>query len=88
MCIHAFTIRSEGFPERHCFSMVALLGWVVRDCGFLVVVVLVVVFVGRTGRDTSHVRSDETTGVASGWCGVGGGNGERGIGLGLGGWVA
>ena len=34
--------RSEGVPERLIFSLGALLGWVVRDSVFLVVVVVVV----------------------------------------------
>ena len=49
--------RSEGVPERRIFSLGALLGWVVWDSVFLVVV-------GRGGvtrRDPSYCKSGETT---------------------------
>ena len=49
------TCRSEGVPERRISSLGALLGWVVRDSVFLVLVVLV----GRGGatrRDPFVVR--------------------------------
>ena len=54
-------------PERRIFSLGALLGWVVRDSVFLVlvlVVLVVLVLVGRGGanrRDPSCLRTDGTT---------------------------
>ena len=51
-------IGVRGLPERRICSLGALLGWVVRDSVFLVVVVVVV---GPAGRDPSHVRSDGNT---------------------------
>ena len=50
---------SEWFPERRIFSLGALLGWVVRDSVFLVVLVLVVlvlVVVGPGGRPAATHR--------------------------------
>ena len=38
--LFVFVNRSEGVPERRIFSLGALLGWVVRDSVFLVVVVI------------------------------------------------
>ena len=47
-------------PERRIFSLGALLGWVVRDSVFLVVLILVVGRGDATRRDPSHASSGET----------------------------